>query len=81
MGSAGLKTGFTAGFASALIDTPLFQINLFPDLIQVYLIPAEVAVAPSLLHEVPGFGAATAKGENMPRTKPNESNARSFVRM
>ena len=42
--------GFSAGF---FIATPLFQINLLPCLMQVYLIFETVLVVPSLGHLVP----------------------------
>ena len=45
-----------------LTATPLFQINFFPDLMQVYLIPDDVLVFPSVLHVVPGLTAASAIG-------------------
>ena len=64
-----------------LIATPLFQINFLPDLMHVYLIPADFAVAPSLLQVVPGFGAAVANGEIMPSNKPKVRSVRSFLRM
>jgi len=44
VGSVGLKTGFISGLSAAFTETPLFQINFLPDLIQVYLIPAVVLV-------------------------------------
>jgi hypothetical protein len=53
----GLATG--AGF---LIATPLFHTNFLPDLMQVYLIPDDVLVFPSVLHVVPGLTAASAMG-------------------
>ena len=42
--------------------TPLFQINFFPDLTQVYLIPDDVLVWPRVLQAVPGLTAASANG-------------------
>jgi hypothetical protein len=45
-----------------LTATPLFQTNFFPDLTQVYLIPDDVLVFPSVLHVVPGLTAASAMG-------------------
>jgi hypothetical protein len=59
-GSAGLKTGFSSGFAAAFTDTPLSHTRFFPDLMQVYLIPADVLVWPSFAHLVPGLTAAVA---------------------
>jgi hypothetical protein len=49
--------GFTVGF---LIATPLFQINLLPCLIQVYLIFETVFVVPSLVHLEPNKLAENA---------------------
>ncbi len=49
--------GFTAGF---FIATPLFQINLLPCLMQVYLIFETVFVVPSLTHFEPAICAETA---------------------
>jgi hypothetical protein len=49
----GLTTGFTA--------TPLFQINFFPLLMQVYLMLATVLVALTLLHFVPEIVAEKAE--------------------
>ena len=46
--------GFAAGF---LIATPLFQSNLLPCLMQVYLIFEIALVVPSLLHLVPEIDA------------------------
>ena len=62
VGSTGLKTGFKSGFAAAFTDTPLFHTNFLPDLTQVYLIPDDVLVFPSVLHVVPGLTAASAMG-------------------
>jgi hypothetical protein len=45
-----------------LTAIPLFQINFFPDLMQVYLIPDDVLVFPSTLQAVPGLTAASAIG-------------------
>jgi hypothetical protein len=57
----GLALGTVAGIGF-LIATPLFQTNFLPDLMQVYLIPDAVEVAPSLLHADPGLTAAMAIG-------------------
>ena len=77
-----LGVGLTLGTGvGTLIATPLFQINFFPDLIQVYLIHAEVAVAPILVHDVPGLGAAVAIGEITASIKLKERRAKSFLRM
>jgi hypothetical protein len=57
----GVTTG--AGFLTA---TPLFHTKFFPDLIHVYLMPAEVLVCPCFVHLVPGFTAAlTGVARNM----------------
>ena len=47
-----------------LVPAPLFQTSFFPDLIHVYLTPADVLVWPSFLQVVPGFPAAVA-GERL----------------
>jgi hypothetical protein len=51
--------GVGVGFFTA---TPLFHTNFFPDLTQVYLIPDDVLIFPSVLHVVPGLTAASAMG-------------------
>ena len=48
------------GVATGFIATPLFQINFFPLLMQVYLLLATVLVAPTLLHFVPEIVAEDA---------------------
>ena len=45
----------SAGFTTA---TPLFQINFFPDLTQVYFLPAAVLICPTFLHASPALTAA-----------------------
>ena len=78
----GVALGLVLGDGTGdLITTPLFQTNFFPDFIQVYLIPAEVAVAPSFVHVVPGLGAAVASGEIIPSNRPKDRSAKSFLRM
>jgi len=57
----GIGVGVGVGVA-VLTATPLFQINFFPDLMQVYLIPDDVLIFPSTLQAVPGFTAASAIG-------------------
>jgi hypothetical protein len=57
----GVAVGVGEGVAF-LTAMPLFQTNFFPDLIQVYLIPDDVLVVPSVLHVVPGLTAASAIG-------------------
>ena len=46
------------GFAGFATITPLFQINLVPDLIQVYFLPDEIEVIPIFVHLPPGVGDA-----------------------
>ena len=58
VGSVGLKTGFRFGFGAAFIVTPLFQTNLFPDLMHVYFLPPVVDVAPAFVHLAPALTAA-----------------------
>jgi hypothetical protein len=57
----GVGVGVGVGVAF-LTATPLFHTNFFPDLTQVYLIPDDVLVFPSVLHVVPGLTAASAMG-------------------
>jgi hypothetical protein len=59
--AVGVGVGVGVGVAF-LTATPLFQTNFFPDLTQVYLIPDDVLVFPSVLHVVPGLTAASATG-------------------
>ena len=47
--------GFT-GFTGFTIEMPLFQINLVPDLMQVYFLPDEIEVEPIFEHFPPGVG-------------------------
>jgi hypothetical protein len=58
VGSTGLKTGFSDDFDAALTATPLFQMSLLPDLMQVNFFPPTVAIAPALLHLAPALTAA-----------------------
>jgi hypothetical protein len=59
----GVAVGVGVGVGVAFLTaTPLFQTNFFPDLTQVYLIPDDVLVFPSVLHVVPGLTAASAMG-------------------
>jgi hypothetical protein len=59
----GVAVGVGVGVGVAFLTaTPLFQTNFFPDLTQVYLIPDDVLVFPSVLHVVPGLTAASATG-------------------
>ena len=48
--------GLTAG-----IFTPLFHTIFLPDLMQVYLYPADIAVLPTLVHARPDFTAAAVE--------------------
>lgn len=54
--------GFAAGF---LIATPLFQTNLLPCLMQVYLILETTLVAPALVHLVDEIETALAGIKNI----------------
>ena len=52
----------TLGIALAvMILTPLFQINLDPDFMQVYLIPFTVEVEFSFEHELPAVGVGVVE--------------------
>ena len=53
-----LGVGMAVGFATT--GTPLFQINFFPLLMQVYFFPFAVEVVPTFLQLSPAFTAATA---------------------
>jgi hypothetical protein len=63
-----------AAEARFLAATPLFQTNFFPDLTQVYLIPAEVLIWPEFLQVVPGFTAAVAIGSKTTKAREVISN-------
>ena len=52
--------GVATGFGLAATFTPLFQISLFPDLTQVYVIPFTVEVDFSFGQASPGLTAALA---------------------
>jgi hypothetical protein len=57
----GVGFGTTEGLTVGLTTfTPLLHTSLVPDLMQVYLIPAETVVELSLLQEVPVLPAALA---------------------
>lgn len=56
------EVGFAAGF---LIATPLFQTNLLPCLMQVYLILETTLVAPALVHLVDEIETALAGIKNI----------------
>jgi hypothetical protein len=51
----GVGVGVGVAFFTA---TPLFQINFFPDLTQVYFLPAAVLICPTFLHASPALTAA-----------------------
>jgi uncharacterized membrane protein YccC len=78
VGLTGFRTGFKSGFAAALIATPLFHTSLLPDLMQVYFLPAAVAVTPALVHFVPALIAANegALISERDRTKARRIRAR-----
>jgi hypothetical protein len=76
----GLALGSDAGIGF-LIATPLFQTNILPDFMQVYLIPDVVEVAPSLLQAAPGLTAAIAIGSIRTRASATARTARNFLRM
>ena len=44
------------GIEGFTIEMPLFQINLVPDLMQVYFLPDEIEVVPIFEHFPPGVG-------------------------
>jgi hypothetical protein len=69
VGVVGLKTGFSSGLEAAFIATPLFQINLLPDLTQVYFTDLTVAVNPTLVHLLPGLTAAFEGVEPRDKTR------------
>ena len=48
-----------------LIAIPLFQTNLFPDLMQVNFKPEKLEVAPNLLHVAPALIAASDVGNEV----------------
>jgi hypothetical protein len=54
----GLGVGVIAG-AADLLAVPFFQTSFLPDLVQVYLIPADFFIWPSFLQALPGFTAAS----------------------
>ncbi len=57
--------------------TPLFQINLLPDLIHVNLMPETVEVIPNFLHAVPLLTAALAAS---PELKANTKESTTAIR-
>ena len=58
--TTGTGDGDGEGFGLAATFTPLFQTSLFPDLMQVYLIPLTVEVEFSFGQESPALTAALA---------------------
>jgi hypothetical protein len=62
------------------IFTPLFQINLLPDLTHVNVLPDATEVIPALLHLAPALAAAFAgiRGEDR-KIESIEKNAISFL--
>ena len=58
----GVGVGVAEG-VGFLTTTPLFQINLLPDLTQVNFLPADIDVAPAFEHLAPAFGAAAFNGD------------------
>ena len=64
-----------------LTTTPLFQINLLPDLTQVNFFPADIDVAPAFEHLAPAFTAAVAIGCSKTRARVTVSNTPNLFRM
>ena len=61
----GVGVGVAMGVGVAVgrfTATPLFHTSFFPDLMQVYLIPAVVLILPNFLHVAPGLMEAIAIG-------------------
>ena len=71
----GVGVGLTFG-----TNTPLFQISLFPDLIQVYFFPLVMEVVPTFVHEAPAFTAEIA-GEFVKLSKNKAVKKRATLRM
>ncbi len=64
--TAFITTGITVGVGVGVglgIATPLFQINFFPDWIQVKSFPELVTVEFFFVHFAPALGAAAYRGE------------------
>ena len=74
----GVGVGEGVGF---LTTTPLFQINLLPDLTQVNFFPADIDVAPAFEHLAPAFTAAVAIGCSKTRARVTVSNTPNLFRM
>ncbi len=63
-------------------DTPLSQINFFPDLMQVCVLPDTTDVIPALVHLVPDFTAAWALNvEKITRIVKSDKNPTYFLFM
>ena len=80
----GVDIGEGVGVAEGvgfLTTTPLFQINLLPDLTQVNFLPADIDVAPAFEHLAPAFTAAVAIGCVNTRARVTVSNTANLFRM
>ena len=80
----GVDIGEGVGVAEGvgfLTTTPLFQINLLPDLTQVNFLPADIDVAPAFEHLAPAFTAAVAIGCSNTRATVTVSNTPNLFRM
>jgi hypothetical protein len=67
-----LAWGAEVGFVLET-TTPLFQTNLFPDLMQVNFFPEAIEVVPALLQVAPAFTAPIAGEENQKLKKVIET--------
>jgi hypothetical protein len=74
-----LKTGRASGFGAALTAIPLFQTSLLPDLMQVNFLPADIDVAPALVHFAPALTAAKDGAAIRDRDRINVRNSRGRV--
>ena len=64
-----LAAAMGAGTAFSTIFTPLFQTNLLPDFMHVYLYPLTIEVELTLVHVPPAFTAADAETKaELPRS-------------
>jgi hypothetical protein len=66
----GVGVGKGTGFA---IATPLSHTNFFPDFMQVYCFPADIAVEPALVQLAPALGVAAKIGELMENRRPTKT--------
>jgi hypothetical protein len=71
----GVAVGVGDTFAAGLIATPLFQTNLLPCLMQVYLMFDVVFVVPTLVHFVPAMDAGIAEGAFATKVAPDKITA------